>query len=164
MVAAAGIIGTVAAALPLAGKLLDAIDPLLDRFFPDPDKKAELRNALLGELAKFDQAQLAVNAQEAAHPSIFVAGWRPFIGWVCGLGIAYSFIAAPLLQAIVTIWKPDFALPAIDAHLWELVFGLLGMGALRSFDKMQGSDTKAIAAPPRVSPTQDLGKSLKGVR
>lgn len=163
MVAAAGIIGTIAASLPLAAKVLDAIDPLLDRFFPDPDKKAELRNALLGELAKFDQAQLAVNAQEAAHASIFVAGWRPFIGWVCGLGIAYSFIAAPLIQAMVSIWRPGFVLPAIDNHLWELVFGLLGMGALRSFDKMQGSDTRRIETP-RVSPTQDLGKSLKGVR
>ena len=162
MVAAAGILATVVGALPLAGKVLGALDPILDRFFPDPDKKAELRNALLGELAKFDQAQLAVNEREAGHSSTFVAGWRPFIGWVCGVGIAYSFIAAPLLQALVSIWKPGFSLPAIDSHLWELIIGMLGMGALRSFDKFQGTDAKAVGA--RVSPTQGLGGSIKGVR
>lgn len=162
MVAAAGVVGTIAAALPLASKVLSAIDPLLDRFFPDPDKKAELRNALLDILARYDQAQLAVNAAEAQHASVFVAGWRPFIGWVCGAGIAYSFLAAPLIEGIVTIWMPAYHMPAVNDHLWELVLGMLGMGALRSFDKIQGTDAKGITVFGKSDRGAGLGNELRG--
>jgi hypothetical protein len=86
---------------------------------------------------------------EAQHASIFVAGWRPFIGWVLGLGVAYSFLLGPIVGGIVSVWKPGFTLPTVDEHLWELIFAMLGMGALRSFDKLRGADAgRAPAASP----------------
>lgn len=87
---------------------------------------------------------------EAQHASMFVAGWRPFIGWILGIGVAYSFLLAPLIGGIVAIWKPGFSLPVVDDHLWELIFAMLGMGALRSFDKLRGIDAvrASVAGPP----------------
>lgn len=151
MVAALGAVGAMLGGLsglaPVAGKLLEVVAPIVDRLIPDPERKQQLMIELLQALAKFDVAQLEVNKAEALHTSIFVAGWRPFIGWVLGLGVAYSFLLAPLVGGVVSIWKPGFALPAVDDHLWELIFAMLGMGALRSFDKMRGIGMGRVSAP-----------------
>jgi hypothetical protein len=144
MVAAIGAIGAALGGLtglaPAAAKILESIAPIVDRLIPDPERKQQLMLELLDSLAKLDIAQLEVNKAEAQHASMFVAGWRPFIGWVLGVGVAYSFLLAPLIGGVVAIWKPGFSLPAVDAHLWELIFAMLGMGALRSFDKLRGID------------------------
>ena len=92
-------------------------------------------------LQGFHADNLLFLIDEAQHASVFVAGWRPFIGWVLGVGIGYSFLIAPILGGVIAIWKPGFAMPVVDEHLWELVFAMLGMGALRSFDKLR--DTTA---------------------
>jgi hypothetical protein len=154
MVASLGAVGAVLGGLtglaPAAGKLLELVAPIVDRLIPDPERKQQLLIELVNALAKFDVAQLEVNRTEAQHASIFVAGWRPFIGWVLGLGVAYSFLLAPLIGGIIALWKPGFALPAVDDHLWELIFAMLGMGALRSFDKLRGIDAGRVpaASPP----------------
>jgi drug/metabolite transporter (DMT)-like permease len=83
---------------------------------------------------------MAVNAEEAKHSSLFVAGWRPFIGWCCGFAVAYQYVITPLALWIAAI--SGFHLPTpprLDDILWELMFGMLGMGALRSFDKIKGT-------------------------
>jgi hypothetical protein len=110
---------------------------------PDPDKKQRMMIELVDTLPRLDVAQLDVNRAEAQHGSVFVAGWRPFIGWVLGVGIGYSFLIAPILGGLIALWRPGFSMPVVDEHLWELVFAMLGMGALRSFDKLRDTGGKA---------------------
>ncbi len=115
---------------------------LIDRFFPDPEKKREaemelVRMAADGELRQV-VAQLEINAREAAHPSIFVAGWRPFCGWAGGFGVAYAAILQPIL-----VWlsaAKGWPLPP-DMNtdlLWAIISGMLGIGGLRTFEKSKG--------------------------
>lgn len=143
----------VAAILPDA---VGAIGRLLDRIIPDPEAKAK---ALL-ELKKEDnaqalqeltlelqamQAQTNINLEEAKSSSLFVAGARPFIMWVCGFGLAYHTILQPLLTFIIVSTGHTIALPVFDTELLNTtLFGMLGIGAMRSFDKMKGVDTKKI--------------------
>ena len=117
-------------------QLIGPITGLLGKFVEDKDQK----NALAHEIATLAQKeahknaalQLEVNKTEAAHKSLFVAGWRPFIGWCCGLGLLYSVLLAPLLD----IW---FEMPAIDSSiLMPTMTGMLGLGALRSYEKVKG--------------------------
>lgn len=117
-------------------QLIGPITGLLGKFVEDKDQK----NALAHEIATLAQKeahknaalQLEVNKAEAAHKSLFVAGWRPFIGWCCGLGLLYSVLLSPLLD----IW---FEMPVIDSSiLMPTMTGMLGLGALRSYEKVKG--------------------------
>jgi hypothetical protein len=117
-------------------QLIGPITGLLGKFVEDKDQK----NALAHEIATLAQKeahknaalQLEVNKTEAAHKSLFVAGWRPFIGWCCGLGLLYSVLLSPLLD----IW---FEMPVIDSSLlMPTMTGMLGLGALRSYEKVKG--------------------------
>jgi len=126
----------------LLAPLLDVGKTLLDRFIPDPETKraaeAEfLKMAMDGEL-KQTIAQLEINAREAAHPSIFVAGWRPFFGWSGGLGFVYATVGQPLLAwwAAVKGWPTP---PTLNLDLlWVVITGLLGIGGMRTFEKTRG--------------------------
>jgi hypothetical protein len=100
-----------------------------------------------GELAQlaFDsdlaKGQLAVNAAEAASGNMFVAGWRPAVGWLCALGLGYEFLLCPLLPWIMTILlgKPVAVLPDLPSEtLMTLLFGMLGLGSLRTVEKVKG--------------------------
>jgi hypothetical protein len=119
----------------LVGKVTDLI--------PDTRGKEEaLRGVftnLVAAIIAQQQAQAEVNKQEAAHASIFVAGWRPAIGWACAFGVFYT-VSSPIIEAILLTAFPDTAivLPALGDVLWELTFGMLGMGALRTFEKLKG--------------------------
>ena len=111
---------------------------LLDRIIPDPAQKAQAQLELIkleqsGELAIMT-AQTDINKVEAASTSMFVAGWRPFIGWVCGLALAYQYLVRPFVVAFL----PEFQFPGLDNNLWELMMGMLGLGGLRSFEKFKG--------------------------
>lgn len=161
MAFALGIPAAVTTGLAVAKDVLEVAGPIIDRFFPDPEKRAQVRNQLIQTLIQGDVAQMEVNKAEAASGSLFVAGWRPFIGWIMGVCVMYVFLLAPIAQAIVSIWRPEFHMPAVNDHLWELVFGMLGMGALRSFDKFQGVGTVQVGG---TSPSVKLGKSLEGAR
>jgi hypothetical protein len=123
----------------LIAPLLDFGKDLIGRFFPDKEaaRKAEaefLRLAMDGELKQVI-AQLQINAQEAAHPSIWVAGWRPFFGWVGGAGFAYAVVGQPLLAW----WAASKGMPAppqLDTDLLLTVAGgMLGIGGLRTYEK-----------------------------
>lgn len=117
-----------------------------DRFFPDPQKKLEfeleVRKADYGAAAE----QIRVNAVEAANPSVFVSGWRPFVGWVCGTAFAYKFVGLPVFCSIALIWIPDFPthrLPELDwSELLAVLLGMLGLGGLRTFEKARGVAAK----------------------
>jgi hypothetical protein len=125
-----------AAIIPVIGPILDTI---LKRTIPDPEARQKAIAELYMGLQTSDLAQMEVNKAEAGSSSIFVAGWRPFIGWVCGMALFYQFLLSPLAIWIgFMIGKPIPKPPTLDEHLWELMFGMLGMGALRSFEKLKG--------------------------
>jgi hypothetical protein len=110
---------------------------VLNKFVPDPDAKikaeADLRTALL----QLDVAQTQVNANEAENPSLLVSGWRPMIGWIGALALGYQYLLRPFLIGLG--WT---SLPGADAMLFELIFCLLGMGGLRTYEKIKGVASK----------------------
>lgn len=104
-----------------------------------PDKSEQEKAELAGTLALLT-AQISTNQEEAKSSSVFVAGWRPFIGWVCGMALAYTYLGYPLLLWILSVWKPELTPPKLgnDGMLYELLFGMLGLGGLRTFEKYKG--------------------------
>jgi hypothetical protein len=121
-----------AALIPLLGPVVERLIGLI----PDEQAQAKARIEALGQIAQIaaqsDAQQSDVNKIEAQSDSLFKSGWRPAIGWVCVLALAYQYLGRPF----ASIWYPG--LPGLDNMLWELMFGLLGMGALRSVDKAVG--------------------------
>lgn len=116
---------------------------LLDKVIPDKDAREkaqfELMRAAQDQDFQLALGQLKVNEAEAQHASIFVAGWRPAIGWVCVIALAYNFLIYPLLTWWVAATGATFTPPPIlSENLMELVLGMLGLGALRSFEKWKG--------------------------
>jgi hypothetical protein len=126
----------ISAGLDIAGKLID-------RLWPDPAQRDAAKLELMkmqqsGELAEMT-AQTSINAAEAASSSPFVAGWRPFIGWVCGSALAYQYVLCPLAMWVgFVVGHPIPKPPTLDDTLWQLMFGMLGMGGLRTFEKIKG--------------------------
>ena len=124
--------------------LIGPVTGLLDKFIEDKDQK----NAIAHEIATLAQkqaheaqlAQVEVNKQEAQHRSIFVAGWRPFVGWVCGIALAYHFVLAPIILFSVSITGIQIPeLPSFNMEtLTTVLLGMLGLGGLRSFEKYKG--------------------------
>ena len=117
------------------------VQKVLD-FIPDPNARAkaaeEYQRAILDAANQADADQRAVNKVEAASGSTFVAGWRPAIGWVCALALAFQYLIRPLFLWAGGIWWPQLpALPGLDENLWQLMFGMLGMGGLRTFEKVK---------------------------
>jgi hypothetical protein len=127
----------------IIGPILELGKTLLDRFGPadaGERQKAEadfLRMAAEGELKQV-VAQLAINAQEAAHPSIWVAGWRPFFGWVGGAGFGYAVVLQPLLTWYASINGLPAAPDLNNELLMIVITGMLGIGGLRTFEKGKG--------------------------
>lgn len=119
------------------------LGPLLDRI-PNVNERARAKEAAEAALLEaFNQASLAqtrINEIEAGHKSIFVAGWRPFIGWVCGVAILWSFLVHPVAVWAMKTWgDPSIVLPSIDTDgLYQLVLAMLGMSGLRTFERMKG--------------------------
>ncbi len=137
----------------LISGLFSAAQTLLDRFFPDPAQKAAAQLELLkmqqsGELAQLAattdlaKAQIAVNQQEAASGSLFIAGWRPFVGWICGAALAYVAIVEPVARfAAQVVYHYSGAFPVIDTTLTlQILGGLLGLGGLRTMEKIKGAE------------------------
>lgn len=116
---------------------------LLDKIIPDKDAReraqAELLKAAQDQDFQKAMGQLEVNKVEAQHASLFVAGWRPAVGWICVVGLAYNFLAYPLLTWLVAATGAEInPPPLLSENLMELVLGMLGLGALRSFEKFKG--------------------------
>jgi hypothetical protein len=121
--------------------LLPALIPLLSdltKFIPDKAAREKHELALAQLATAADTAQLEVNKVEAANPNVFVSGWRPFIGWICGAGLGWTFVGAPLLAYLLTLYSPGTPLPVIPTdNLMELVLAMLGLGGLRTFEKIR---------------------------
>lgn len=110
---------------------------VLDKFVADPDAKIKAEAELRAALFALDAKQTEVNAAEAANPNVFVSGWRPAIGWIGAAGLAYHFVLNPILVGLG--WT---SLPALDDMLFELIFAMLGMGGLRTYEKIKGVASK----------------------
>jgi hypothetical protein len=124
-----------------------ALDPLtagvnlastvIDKIWPNA---GEAERSKLTAAIALAEAQIKVNTAEAGHRSMFVAGWRPFIGWTCGVALAYTFVGYPMALWATTLWADGVTPPqlTVDGMLYELLFGMLGIGALRTFEKIKG--------------------------
>jgi hypothetical protein len=138
--------GVVMALDPISAAL-DLGNTLITRIFPDPAQADAAKLKLLelqknGELAAMT-AQTDINKEEAKSSSLFVSGWRPAIGWVCALALAYQYLLRPLGGTIASIFGVTIPqLPGLDDNLWQLMMGMLGMGGLRTFEKVQGVASK----------------------
>jgi hypothetical protein len=119
------------------GEVADLIKVAVNKIWPD---KTEQEKAELAAAVVVVQGQIDVNKNEALHSSVFVSGWRPFIGWTCGSALAYTYIAYPMLMWAQTIWFPRITPPVlgIDSMLYELLFGMLGLAGFRTFEKIKG--------------------------
>jgi hypothetical protein len=126
--------------LPIIGDVIKVVGGVIDKIIPDKSEAAKMKHEIAMSLVNADLGQMAINKEEAAHPSVFVSGWRPAVGWVCVLALAFNYIIAPLWAWAAVIWMPDAIIPQLDiSELLTLLFGLLGMGTLRSYDKSQGT-------------------------
>ena len=133
--------------LAAATALLPTISGLLDKLIPDPEARAKAQLDLLklqqdGEFKELDAqlqinlAQAEINKVEASSQNGFQAGWRPLAGYMCVAGLGYEFLLRPLLPWALTVAGVDSPpLPSLDGVLFELVFGLLGLGTLRTADR-----------------------------
>ncbi len=111
----------------------------------DPVEMAKIDMQLQSLENAIIKGQLSVNEIEAQNPNMFVSGWRPMIGWVGGIALAYQFIVYPLILWGWAAWGPEGVSPPppVDAAaLYPLLLGMLGIGGMRSFDKLKGTDTK----------------------
>lgn len=124
----------------------DLIKTGLEKWIPDANAREQAAMQLAGQLHAQVMAQIEVNKVEAASQSLFVAGWRPFVGWSCGSAYAYTFVVQPFLIFILTAFQVhvDMAqLPILDmGELGVVLFGMLGLGAMRSWEKVKGNGTK----------------------
>jgi hypothetical protein len=117
-------------------KLIEPVSHIVDKLVSDKDLKIKLSHEIEKEIISLNRSQLEVNKVEAKHNNIFVAGWRPFIGWICGLSIAYHFILEPVIQYILIINNINFDTPEFDfSQLSTIVMAMLGMSTLRTYEK-----------------------------
>lgn len=131
--------------------LLDIGDKLIGHFFPNPKEADDAKLKLLqmqqdGTLkaiaddTELKKAQMAINQAEAESNSTFVAGWRPFIGWVCGSAFAYAFVVQPFLTfllAALNVHTQPLPTVSLDSMM-PVLLGMLGLGGMRSFEKYKG--------------------------
>jgi hypothetical protein len=102
-----------------------------------PEKRAELEAKVLELESKASLGQMEINKQEAAHKSLFVAGWRPAVGWSCVLALIYNYFISPTIEWVVKIKALDVVRPELDlGDLLVILGGLLGLGAMRSYEKV----------------------------
>ena len=113
--------------------IIDKVADNVDRFTLDKQEKAEL-------IAEINKAQLEVNKVEAGRSSLFVSGWRPFVGWTCGVALCYHFVLQPFLAFSLSAFGNPMDLPQFDMNtLTTILLGMLGMSGMRSFDKAKKS-------------------------
>jgi hypothetical protein len=152
------------AAIPIIGTLAEKGMDLIDKFVLDKDQAAaakfELEKLILAQQAEYlkvaaaeGQAQAEINKVEAASNSLFVAGWRPALGWVCALGFTYNFVIYPMAEWYAAVYFTHINIPPqLDGMLWELTAGMLGLAAIRTWEKLKAggsssTTTTTINAP-----------------
>ena len=120
--------------------LIGPVTGLLDKFIEDKDQKAALAHEIATMSQKYAQeiaqGQMAINQVEAANSNLMVSGWRPFIGWTCGLGMFGNFITIPFSNFVLALLELDIVIPLVPLDtMMPVLMGMLGLGAMRTFEK-----------------------------
>ena len=122
------------------GAISDLAGTVINKIWPD---KSEAEKQQLAAAVMVVQGQLDINKVEAASPSVFVSGWRPFIGWVCGSACAWNWIGLPIAKTGLALWGHSLDLAAADlTEMMPVLLGMLGLGALRTVEKINGVAAK----------------------
>ncbi len=147
--------------IPFLG-IAEVLGNIIDKVVPDPEKRMELQLELAkladqeaARDASLNLGQIEVNKVEAGHRSMFIAGWRPFIGWGCGVALIYNTLVAPMAS-----------LPVADlGFLQTVLMAMLGMGAMRSYDKAKGTanDTPILGTMTKVVQVETVKPRKKGI-
>ena len=123
--------------------VVDLIKTGLEKWIPDANEREKAALTIATQVHQINLAQTEINKIEAASQNIFVAGWRPAIGWICGAGYAYSFVVQPFLVFLVTVFQVPLntaQLPALDIGEMSLMLAnLLGFGAMRTYEKVKAN-------------------------
>lgn len=143
--------------IPIIGDVIGAVKDLVSEVVVDKDKRDQINLELIKiqdqAQARVDEqvlAQIEVNKVEAASGSVFVAGWRPAIGWVGAAALAYAYIVQPFIGVF-------HATPVYDLDgLYNVVLAMLGVGAMRSFEKSRGVSTNDFTDVPKKTPTETV--------
>jgi hypothetical protein len=125
------------------GEIASFATNIVNKFFPDKSQQEKDALALqiqaMTQESEERQGQMKVNEAEAGNASVFVAGWRPFIGWVCGAAFAWTFVLAPMVAYGAALAGKVVQLPALDlSQLSPVLMGMLGLGAMRTIEKVKG--------------------------
>ena len=119
-------------------KLIGPVTGILDKFVEDKDLRATLQHEMDMQLHNANLAQIEVNKAEASSSSLFKGGWRPFVGWTCGVALLYHFLLQPIIIFGLSAAGIDFILPEFDmGSLMTILMGMLGVGGLRTYEKKQ---------------------------
>lgn len=143
--------------------LINEIGATVRQVLPNPEAQRDFDLKIMELAAKAEEqetqlalGQIEINKIEAGSSNLFVAGWRPFIGWTGGVALGYTWILSPLIKAIFGLDE----LPALDADaIWPIIAAMLGLGTMRSFEKSRGVATSvngAVLAPRRAALPRDL--------
>lgn len=155
---------------PLLGKVVEAVGTKLGVDMSTDEMKSKRLDIeleiqkIIAEQDKLIQeanlAQIDVNKQEASHQNIFVSGWRPFIGWICGSALAYHFVFQPLLAFLGSASGHPIVLPTFDMQsLLTVLMGMLGLGAMRSYEKVYGvARDPGLSSNAYTSPATKVGE------
>ena len=122
------------------GAISDLAGTVINKIWPD---KSEAEKQQLAAAVMVVQGQLDINKAEAANPSVFVSGWRPFVGWVCGAACAWNWIGLPIAKAgLDFLGHPIDLAPANISEMMPVLLGMLGLGGLRTLEKINGVAAK----------------------
>ena len=126
--------------MAILNALIGPVTGLLDKFIEDKDQKAALAHevATMAEnhALEIAKGQMAINEVEAANSNLMVSGWRPFIGWTCGLGMFGNFITIPFSNFVLALLELDIVIPLVPLDtMMPVLMGMLGLGAMRTFEK-----------------------------
>jgi hypothetical protein len=122
------------------GAVSGLADTIINKIWPD---KSEAEKQQLAAAVSLIQGQIAINQAEASNPSVFVSGWRPAIGWVCGMACAWNWVGLPVVKAGLAIYGHPLALsPADIGEMMPILLGMLGLGGLRTVEKLNDKAAK----------------------
>ena len=125
--------------LGIADSIIGVAGKVLDKFVEDKDLKRKLESELKSQIISLDLAQAQTNLEQAKHSSVFIAGARPAIMWICAFGLGWQFVFQPVAAWILAVSGSELMLPLFETEgLMPLTLSLLGLGSMRSFEKFKG--------------------------
>jgi hypothetical protein len=125
--------------MSIISALIQPVTSILDKVIPDADTKQRIAHEIATQVHTIAQAQIEVNKTEAKHKDLFVAGWRPAVGWVTCLGMAGNFLVIPMANFTLALSGSAITVPLIDlSTMMPVLMGMLGLGGLRTYEKTKG--------------------------